>query len=94
MSDACVIELIFRNEEGATSRLAPFVGQGKGREKCNSRHEKHRVAGNMALNAARASHTDATYTDGRSIKMDLSCSYAKRRHNSSGGSFVPSIEIT
>lgn len=51
--------------------------------------------GDIALNAACASHTDATYTDGRSIKMDPSCSYAKRRHhNSSGGSFVPSIEIT
>lgn len=80
----------------ATSRLVPFAvtGTGKGREKCNSRHGKRRVAGNMALNAACASHTDVTYTGGRSIKMDPSCSYAKRRHNSSGGSFVPSIEIT
>lgn len=64
--------------------LAPLAitQTGKGREKCNSRHEK------CCLSECNLRIARTTYTIGLSIKMDPSCSYAKRRHNFSEGSFA------
>jgi len=48
------------------------------------------VVGNTALNARKRT----SYTVSPSIKMDPSCSYAKRRHNSSRDPSLSSMEIT